>query len=106
MPPKRSVLFQSAQVEEKTGVRILKLGTHGQKLVRVSDDFYYTPETLAGIERQLRDHLKSHGQITVIDFKDLAGVTRGHAVALLEHFDAARVTLRLDNHRVLRESQA
>ncbi|MDH4246906.1 MAG: selenocysteine-specific translation elongation factor [Deltaproteobacteria bacterium] len=104
MPPRRSVLFQSAQVDEKFGLRILKLGTHNQRLIRVSDDFYYTPAVLTGIESQLRGFLKRNGQITVIDFKDLAGVTRGHAVALLEYFDAARVTLRLDNHRVLRET--
>jgi selenocysteine-specific elongation factor len=58
---------------------------------------------LAGIEQQLRDYLKERQQITVIDFKDLIGVTRKHAVDLLEHFDAERVTLRLDNHRVLRQ---
>ena len=106
MPPRRTALFQAAEVDEKTGTRMLKLGLHNQRLVRVKDDLYYTPETLGRIEGQLREHLRRHGTITVIDFKDLAGVTRKHAVDLLEHFDTARVTIRVDDHRELREQPA
>ncbi|MDH5752352.1 MAG: SelB C-terminal domain-containing protein, partial [Deltaproteobacteria bacterium] len=89
-------------VEEKTGLSTLKLGVHNGRLVRVKDDLYYTPESIAKIEDQLRGYLQEKERITVIEFKDLAAVTRGHAVALLEHFDTIRVTLRLDDHRVLR----
>jgi selenocysteine-specific elongation factor len=106
MPPRRTALFEAAGVDEKAGMQLVKLGTHNEQLVRVKDDLYYTPDTLAGIERKLREHLAAHGQITVIDFKDLTGVTRKHAVDLLEHFDAARVTLRVQDHRVLREAQS
>ena len=74
------------------------------RLVRVKDDLYYTPGTLAHIETTLRGYLKEHEKITVVDFKDLVGLTRKHAVDLLEHFDAAKVTIRLDNERVLRQS--
>jgi selenocysteine-specific elongation factor len=103
MAPRRTHLFEAARLDEKTGQQALNLGTHNRRLVRVKDDLYYIPEVLAGIEQQLRDYLKERQQITVIDFKDLIGVTRKHAVDLLEHFDAERVTLRLDNHRVLRQ---
>ncbi len=106
MAPRCGALFESLGLDDKTGVRLVKLGTHNAQLVRVKDDLYYTPDTLGDIERKLRGFLAQHKQITVIDFKDLTGVTRKHAVDLLEHFDAARVTIRLENHRVLREAQA
>lgn len=105
-PARRTALFETMGVDEKTGMQVLRLGTHNERLVRVKDDLYYTPAGLAQIEAQLRAYLLEHGEITVIDFKDLTGVTRKHAVDLLEHFDAAQVTLRLDNHRVLRQSAA
>lgn len=104
-PPRKTALFQSAGVDEKTGMQLVKLGTHDRQLVRVKDDLYYTPDTLEQIEVRLRQYLRDNKQITVIDFKDLTGVARKHAVDLLEHFDAERVTIRLDNHRVLREAQ-
>lgn len=102
MPPKKTVLFQTADVDDKVGMRTLKLGLHNKKLVRVKDDIYYTPDTLLEIEGKLRGYLQEKEKITVIDFKDLTGISRGHAVALLEHFDSTKVTLRLDDHRVLR----
>ena len=102
MPPRRSALFEGAGVDEKSGMHLVKLGVHNQQLVRVKDDLYYTPDILSRIESRLRDYLTEHKQITVVDFKDLTGVTRKHAVDLLEHFDSVRVTIRLENHRVLR----
>jgi selenocysteine-specific elongation factor len=85
---------------------LLNLGAHNKKLVRVKEDLYYTPDVLAEIEQKLRAYLKEKREISVIDFKDLVGITRKHAVDLLEHFDAERVTLRLDNVRVLRQADA
>jgi selenocysteine-specific elongation factor len=102
-PVRRGALFDGAGVDEKAGQQLLNLATHAGQLVRVKDDLYYTPDTLQGIEARLREHLKAHEKITVIGFKDLAGVTRKHAVDLLEYFDAQRVTLRLEDHRVLRQ---
>ncbi len=104
MAPRKTALFEATGVDERMGMQLVKLGVHNRKLVRVKDDLYYTPGTLSRIEEELRGYLRDNKQITVIDFKDLTGVTRKHAVDLLEHFDAERVTLRLENHRVLREA--
>ena len=103
-PARRTALLEAVGVDEKTGTRLLKMATHAGRLVRVKDDLYYTPETLREIEARLRAYLLEKRKITVIDFKDLIGLTRKHAVDLLEHFDAERVTIRLDNERVLRQS--
>ncbi|HEX9844566.1 MAG TPA: selenocysteine-specific translation elongation factor [bacterium] len=105
-PARKTALFEACGVDEKTGTALLKLGLHNGRLVRVKDDLYYTPPVLQRIEGMLRDYLRTHEHITVIDFKDLTGVTRKHAVDLLEHFDATHVTLRLDNLRVLRQTSA
>ena len=105
-PARKTALFDAVGVDQKAGTRLLKMASHAGKLVRVKDDLYYTPGTLAKIETALRGYLEQNEKITVVDFKDLAGITRKHAVDLLEHFDAAKVTLRLDNERVLRRSSS
>ena len=84
----------------------MKLGSHNKLLVRVKEDLYYTPDILVDIEARLRKYLQDNERITVIDFKELVGVNRKHAVDLLEHFDAEKVTLRLEDHRVLRQRGA
>ena len=75
-------------------------------LVRVKDDLYYTPDVLEEIQGKLRIYLKEKEQITVIDFKELMDISRKHAIDLLEHFDAQKFTIRLENHRVLRQTEA
>ncbi len=104
-PPRKTALFDACGVDQKAGMRLLKLGSHNSKLVRVKDDLYYTPDVLGEIEEKLRGYLKAKEQITVIDFKELMDISRKHAIDLLEHFDAEKVTLRLENHRVLRQSE-
>jgi len=49
----------------------------------------------------LVDYLKEHGQITLGAFRDMLGVSRRDALALLEYFDAVRVTKRSGDTRVL-----
>jgi selenocysteine-specific elongation factor len=53
----------------------------------------------------VRAYLARHGSITLAQLRDELGTSRKFAQALLEHFDAARVTLRRpDDRRVLRRS--
>jgi len=40
-------------------------------------------------------------QLTVPEFKILAGVSRKYAIPLLEHFDRIKVTRRVGNDRVI-----
>ena len=43
---------------------------------------------------------EDHDELSVGDFKNLFGVTRKHAIPLLEYFDQARLTVRRGNARV------
>lgn len=105
-PPRKTALFDACGVDEKAGLRLLKMGSHNNMLVRVKDDLYYTPDVLEEIQGKLRIFLKEKEQITVIDFKELMDISRKHAIDLLEHFDAQKITIRLENHRVLRQTEA
>jgi selenocysteine-specific elongation factor len=53
-------------------------------------------EMVAGV----LDHLETHGEITVADFRDRFSTSRKYALALLEHLDRIRVTRRVGDTRV------
>ena len=73
------------------------------RAVRVGRSLHYHPEPLGEIERRVRARIARDGSITLAQLRDELGTSRKFAQALLEHFDAARVTLRRpDNSRVLR----
>ena len=64
---------------------------------------YAHPDALAAVRARVEAVIAAEGAITMARLRDELGTSRKYAQALLEHLDAARVTLRLpDDRRVLR----
>jgi selenocysteine-specific elongation factor len=78
---------------------------HAQRLlfdggaVRVSQDFVYTAQQWSGIEEALRRHFDRQPALRVADLKELLGVSRKHAIPLLEHCDRTGLTVRTGDER-------
>ena len=60
------------------------------------------PEPLAAVERRVAELVARDGEVTIASLRDDLGTSRKYAQALLEHCDAARLTLRVGDRRVLR----
>jgi len=90
-PPKRSELGLGIEVEHA----LIRRGD----LVEVSTDLLYLPETLDSIVSTTGELLAG---FTVADFRDKLGITRKHAIPLLEWMDATAVTIREGDRRRLR----
>lgn len=72
-------------------------------LVRVKEDIVFHKESIEKLTRELVEFLKTHGEISPTQFKDLTGTSRKYAIPLLEYFDREKVTLRIGDVRRLRE---
>jgi selenocysteine-specific elongation factor len=94
--------LEKCGLEKKEGISLLKMATHNQQLVRVSEDLYYTPQRLNSVETLIRQVFENQERLTVIEFKELLQINRKYAVDLLEYFDTKHLTARIDNHRILR----
>jgi len=70
------------------------------RAVRVGE-FIYAAEVFAEIKGALIRFLEKHHKITVAEFRDLIGGSRKYALALLDYFDATRVTRRVGDVRIL-----
>jgi selenocysteine-specific elongation factor len=77
------------------------LRAHG-RAVRLGRDMHVHPDALAAVEARLVALAERDGEVTLAGLRDALGTSRKYAQALLEHFDAARVTLRVGDARVLR----
>jgi selenocysteine-specific elongation factor len=71
-------------------------------LVRVSDDVAFTREAFEDAVSAVRDLIAGAGSVSVAQLRDRLGSSRRPVLALLEHLDAARVTRRVGDARVLR----
>jgi selenocysteine-specific elongation factor len=83
----------------------LSMLTRDGRVVRVGETLYYDREVLARAEQMLVDYLTRHGEIDAQGMKTLLGVSRKWTIPLAEHFDMARVTLRVGDKRVLRRRE-
>ena len=71
--------------------------------VKVSEELYFHVDTLAGLQNDLVEFVRDRGEIDAQGFKSLTGLSRKFSIPLLEHFDKAKVTLRIGDKRVLRD---
>jgi selenocysteine-specific elongation factor len=94
-PPSLAELGQEArqlQVLRATG-----------RAVRIGRSMHAHPDAIADVRAIVERIARSEGAITLGRLRDELGTSRKYAQALLEHFDAARVTRRMpDDSRVLR----
>jgi len=79
----------------------LKLAEKRGKLVQVGEEFFFRPQDLETLWEQTKRELQKQQTLTVIGFKELFGLPRKLAIALLEHFDHRKKTLRHGDYRSL-----
>jgi selenocysteine-specific elongation factor len=69
-------------------------------------ELHFDPGVILALKENLVSFLEKKGEITVPEFKDLAGgLSRKYVIPLLEHFDLSKVTLRIGDKRVLRKGK-
>ena len=73
------------------------------RAVRIGRSLYAHPDAIAEVRDRVVAIVHAEGAVTLARLRDELGTSRKFAQALLEHLDAARVTIRLpDDRRVLR----
>ena len=68
-------------------------------IVKVTESLLYHREAFDAISAKLVAFLRTHDVMTMVDFKDMAGISRKYAVPLLEYFDRKGVTTRAGDVR-------
>jgi selenocysteine-specific elongation factor len=69
-------------------------------LVKVSEELYFSKEAYEKALSFLHRHFAKNEKLTLAQFRDITGSSRKFVQALLEHFDQAKITRRVEDHRV------
>jgi selenocysteine-specific elongation factor len=72
-------------------------------IIKTKEDLYFHAKAVAELKKRLVDFLKSHGEITTPQFKEMTGASRKYVIPLIEYFDSKNVTLRVGDSRKLRK---
>jgi len=90
------------EAEAAIGADALAVLLEQGKLIRISDEVLFLPQTYAAMVERIRQHIQQNGSITVAQVRDMFNASRKYAVALLEYLDAKGITKRVGDERVLR----
>jgi selenocysteine-specific elongation factor len=93
-----------ADCEASLGPDLLAALVEQGDLIRVSDDVLFLAETYEQMVRRVTDHIRRHGDIAIAQVRDMFDASRKYALALMEHLDERRVTKRVGDVRVLRNT--
>jgi selenocysteine-specific elongation factor len=100
-PPMISELA-AAVGEDAEKVRRIYFWMLKQKiLIKVSEELTWHHLALEEIKNKIRSTFRAGEAFGVADFKELFGMTRKHAIPLLEYLDRERITRRQGNDRIL-----
>jgi selenocysteine-specific elongation factor len=72
------------------------------RLVQVNADVVFLREAYDDAVQRVQDLIRRDGQVTAAQVRDVFGTTRKYALGLLEHLDAAGITRRVGDARVLK----
>jgi selenocysteine-specific elongation factor len=81
--------------------RMLQVLLDDGVVVAVAPDLRFAAAEVERIQTAVVETLRAGGEVTVAGLRDRLGTSRRYALALLEHFDATRITRRVGNRRVL-----
>jgi len=100
--PSAKEVFALLAIEKAHAGKLLQILLREKALVRISPELIFHAAALHRLPALLRDYKKTKGErIGVPAFKELTGITRKHAIPLLEYLDRQRLTRRAGDERVI-----
>jgi len=75
------------------------------ELIKINEDLCFAREVLTQLREDYKAQLIRDSQATPATFKDLTGLSRKYIIPLMEYFDTSKLTVRVGDHRILREKQ-
>jgi len=94
-------LAKSRSADPALVERVARVLLGEKALVRVGEGLLVARDALEGLKLSVRERWPAGSKLEVGPFKELVGLTRKHAIPLLEYLDRERVTRRVGADRVV-----
>jgi len=74
-------------------------------LIKINEDLCFARGSLNKLRDDYKALLMKDGKATPASFKELTGLSRKYIIPLMEYFDVSKLTVRVGDHRLLRENR-
>ena len=103
-PATKDVIDQFPSKKGETR-NILNLLISEGALVKLNEDMIFDKIALDRLRSDYKNLLLKIEKTSPVDFKNITGLSRKYIIPLMEYFDKTNLTIRVGNHRILRESE-
>jgi len=102
-PPSTKEIMKQFSDKKKETMNVLTVMLTEGILIKINEDMYFHRDALNTLKNDYREFLVKHEKATPATFRDLTGLSRKYAIPLMEYFDKTKLTIRVEDHRILRE---
>ena len=102
-PPSLSDVLNDFKDQKAQAQSIIKLMLQDGELIKINEELCFAGGTLNKLRDDYKAMLVKDGKATPASFKDLTGLSRKYIIPLMEYFDVSKLTVRVGDHRILRE---
>ncbi|MFH2013168.1 MAG: selenocysteine-specific translation elongation factor [Pseudomonadota bacterium] len=103
-PPTYKELVDRLGVDASEVKAVLDMLVEKETLVKIKEEFYFNSDAVTRLKEDLVVFLRENKEVTISQFKDITKSSRKYSTPLIEYFDKIRVTIRVGDKRILRES--
>lgn len=102
-PPSLTDVLSGFKDQKSKAQSIIKLMLNDGDLIKINEEMCFSREVLGKLRDDYKALLIKDGKATPATFKDLTGLSRKYIIPLMEYFDVNKLTVRVGDHRILRE---
>lgn len=102
-PPNLNDVINDFKDQKAKAQIIIKLMLKDGELIKINEDLCFAREPFNKLHNDYKAMLIKDGKATPATFKDLTGLSRKYIIPLMEYFDMSKLTVRVGDHRILRE---
>ncbi len=100
-PPSSLEVIDSLKLDRNMARKIIQLMLNENELVKISEEMLVERAAIDKLIADVKALKTKNPKFGVGEFKDLTGVSRKHAIPLLEYLDRQRVTRRVGDERMI-----
>ena len=104
-PPSFKDVINNFQDKKTEAQNIIKLLLKEGSLIKINEELIFTRDALDNLRKNYKALLVKEGKATPVSFKELTGLSRKYIIPLMEYFDTDKLTMRVGDHRILREKE-
>lgn len=102
-PPFLKDVINQFSAQKAKAQSIINLMLKEGDLTKINEELCFSSEILNKLRNDYKAMLIKDGKATPASFKELTGLSRKYIIPLMEYFDMNKLTVRVGDHRILRE---